>query len=128
MSSQPLQNDPNTLTPQYQIEFPDFGELDVVLPEGFEDQSHHDSSCPCFALAGPDTDETGVFLLTISVDYANQERRRADDGARFAVYHGEIHSSNQALLTDDWAEVLEYVRSHRSVEAPGPAALPASRT
>jgi hypothetical protein len=129
MTSQPLQDDPNTFSPQYLVEFPDFGELDVVLPKGFEDQSHHDSSCPCFALAGPDTDDTGIFLLTISVDYADPAQRRADDGARFAVYHGEIHSSNQALLTEDWAEVLEYVRSHRPVdEAPGLAAPPASGT
>lgn len=110
--------------PQYLREFPDFGRLDVVLPEGFEDQSHNESTCPSFALAGAETDATGDFLLTLSIDYADPAKREFDEPGRFRVYEGEISHWTCVLLSDDWTDVLEFVRSFRQADAERHSVLP----
>lgn len=103
--------------PQYLREFPDFGLLDVALPEGFEDQSHHESTCPSFALAADDTDATGVFRLTLSIDYADPSKREFDEPGRFRLYEGEISHQTCVVLTDDWTDVLQFIQTYRQADA-----------
>ena len=39
---------------RYQMEFPDFGELDVDLPDDWIDESWHDDTCPRWRVDGTD--------------------------------------------------------------------------
>jgi hypothetical protein len=99
-------------TPRYQQAFPDFGSLDVVLPEGFTDESWFKNTCPSFELAGPDDYASGWPLLTVFVDYAEISERDEPSAKRFHVYIGEV-MDHADLSSDDWAEVLEFIARER---------------
>lgn len=99
----------------YREAFPDFGELDVVLPPGFVDGSFRQDSCPTFI-----NEEAGLFLF---VDYANPDDREVPDLQRFSLVQGTPHPvhglqrDNQnidLISTDDWAEVIETLERHLS--------------
>lgn len=102
----------------YREAFPDFGELDVVLPPGFVDCSFRNDSCPAFV-----DEERGLFLF---VDYADPDRREVPDLSRFSLVEGTRHPIHglqrtaqdvDVVSTDDWDEVLAVLESRPT---PGP--------
>jgi hypothetical protein len=86
----------------YRELFPDFGEVDVELPDGFVDASCEHEGCPSFQHAGSG--------LRIYVDYRDPTKRdNPGTGGRFLLqrlFDGEI-----ILATDDWESVLSEVRA-----------------
>jgi hypothetical protein len=89
----------------YRTEFPDFV-LDVVIPDGFEDNSWHNDVCPRFEKQLPD----GNYLV-IWVDFANPSEREYLNCHRFAV---DLHDSDftclETLITsDDWHEITLFI-------------------
>lgn len=100
----------------YQTEFPDFPAADMpALPDGcgFVDTSWHNDACPSFT-----SDEIGLTIWVDFLDPALCEYQDAQGNRqypRFAVHcqdHG-VETSGPAIQTDDWAEVLAFIESHR---------------
>lgn len=95
----------------YKEAFPDFGELDVEMPEHLKDVSWSNEPCPCFHSA-----EARVFLY---VDYADRGLREFPEIERFGLQAaGEdgqhLEDENRHLLhTDDFALVLDAIEARR---------------
>lgn len=91
---------------RYQKEFPGF-ELNIVIPEGFDDISWANNRCPSFI--NKDLD------LILWVDYENEEDREYPELPRFSldeVYGGQfpILSDYKALMmSDDIDQVLKTI-------------------
>jgi len=89
------------MTDRYKEEFPDF-KLDVAVPDGFEDVSWHNDTCPCFL-----NRELDVFLF---VDYAHPDTREFPDADRFTLLEADggmhVQDPKVYLTTSDWAAVL----------------------
>ena len=84
----------------YRTEFPDFGELDVTLPTGFEDCSDHHEACPSF--------QRPHLGLRIYVGYRDPRMREfPQNDERFSVWH--YVAGKKLLSTDEWSEVEEFV-------------------
>lgn len=81
----------------YKTEFPDFV-LDVDIPEGFEDTSYRNNSCPSWTKGD----------LTIFVDYADASLREFPEFNRFNVqrFNEAADSYEDVINTDDWQDVL----------------------
>lgn len=94
-----------TTVPLYKQFFPTFGDLDVVVPFGFEDQSNEHDDCPCFALSKED----GDTALTLFIDFKDEKDRAEKNPCRFVVYD----NAADGLTTDDWEEVLAFVGARR---------------
>lgn len=90
-----------TTMPLYRVEFPAFGELDVQLPEGFEDTSWHNDACPSFEAKG----------VRVWVDFKNPEDRESDASKRFAIVPLSVDANDHEplLTTDDWTGVVAYL-------------------
>jgi hypothetical protein len=99
--------------PQYLVEFPRFGILDVDLPEGFEDQSSFQNACPSFELRRPDAPAAEFPLMTIFVDFKDVAQREFKDEERFHVYVGE-RKNGPDFSSNDWNAVKAYVLALRS--------------
>lgn len=97
----------STAVPLYLIAFPDFGVLDVVLPDGSEDISFRNDTCPSF-LVRRYADGTSLVLY---VDYADVGQREVKSGERFILQlmHGSGDPGKVLLSTDDYADVLTEV-------------------
>ncbi|WP_315922099.1 hypothetical protein [Mesorhizobium sp. SP-1A] len=102
-------------TPLYKKEFPDF-ELDVAIPEGFEDVSWGNDGCPSFLHK-----ELDVLLY---VDYADTSKREHEDTVRFSLItteDGMLTENREDLLdTDDFAEVLAKIEERKASRNPAP--------
>lgn len=102
-------------TPLYKKEFPDF-ELDVAIPEGFEDVSWVNDACPSFLHK-----ELDVILY---IDYADPSKREHEDTLRFGLITTEdgMHTENREDLahTDDFAEVLAKIEERKASRNPAP--------
>ena len=84
----------------YKAEFPDFGELDVVLPTGFVDTSEWNDVCPSFTLYHESTSDVRMKL---SVDYADKSLSELPDTwKRFYLFDS---LDEQLFCTDNWAEM-----------------------
>lgn len=92
----------------YQKEFPDFPRADLpAIPQGFEDNSWHNDSCPNFTSA-----ELG---LRIWVDFADKAQREHPDASRFTLEPSDNEDSiTDPICTDDWAVILEAVEEERA--------------
>lgn len=98
-----------------------FGRLDVQLPEDFIDVSWHKNTCPSFEL--PSADKTAEWpLLTLFIDYKDQDQRECDDAPRFFLYAGS-DLENWLVATEDWSQVQQCIASKRAELG---MALPAS--
>lgn len=90
-------------------EFPDFGPLNLTLPEGFEDTSWHNDICPSFSRELADGSKVVIF-----VDYEDLEKRELSDENRFNVYViNEDDTYKGTLATDVWSKVLEFVVGYK---------------
>jgi len=67
-------------TPQYLAAFPDFGEIDVGIPDGFADNSWKNDACPSFVKQLPD----GRYLV-LYIDYQCREKRETPNMDRFQL-------------------------------------------
>ena len=85
--------------PSYTKEFPDFGPMDVVIPEGFKDTSWHNDICPSFSSA----------THKIWVDYANPTDRELEYQSRFTLCLIDADGEYIDTLTqsDDWTDILK---------------------
>ncbi|BBZ93049.1 hypothetical protein BRDID11004_60530 [Bradyrhizobium diazoefficiens] len=92
----------------YRKEFPDFPAADMpALPQGFEDNSWHNDSCPNFTSA-----ELG---LRIWIDYADKAQREHPDASRFVLEPAENEDTiTDPIITDDWAVILAAVEEERA--------------
>lgn len=91
-------------TPLWKREFPDFKPAEMPdIPEGWEDQSWHNDTCPSFLANG----------LRVFIDYADPAQRELPDTPRFSVSRepteAENYTHDAELQTDDWSEVLRFV-------------------
>jgi hypothetical protein len=87
-------------------QFPEF-ELDVEIPEGWEDISWGNDVCPSWhPMAG----------VRVWVDYKNPERREFPDGERFHVIleDEEGQFTRNVVSTNEWPVVLYIVRQLQS--------------
>lgn len=92
----------------YKVEFPDFGELDVVVPTGFVDTSEWNDACPSFALYHEGTSDV---RLKLSIDYADKSLSDLPDTwKRFYLFDG---ADEQLLCTDDWVEMSATIEQLR---------------
>jgi hypothetical protein len=98
----------------YLQEFPNFGELDVTLPEGFHDVSYHHDTMPSFTRQRwPERD-----FVTLWVDYADEARREIPGHPRFLLLlttpgTDTTDETIVALLhTDDWPNMLAAVAKY----------------
>ena len=99
----------------YRKEFPDFEPAThPAIPEGFEDVSWHNETCPHF--------HNKALRLSIFVDFAAPEAREFPESPRFSVattddvgYPLDDQTGNPA--TDDWAEILAYIAKKGPVHA-----------
>lgn len=103
----------------YRKAFPDFGELDVELPDHFVDVSWGNEPCPCFHSA-----EARAFLY---VDYADAALREFPEMERFGLQAAGEDGQHleddrrQLLHTDDFGLVLQRIEARRAEFASRPA-------
>lgn len=93
--------------PQYLIAFPDFGELDIALPDGSKDISWKNNTCPSFVVKRF-SDGTSLVLY---VDYQNMRDREVEGGKQFMLQlnHGDGEPGKVVVSTDDYQQVLHEV-------------------
>lgn len=98
----------------YREEFPDFGEIDVQIPAGFEDISWRNDPCPSFG-----DKELGLVLF---VDYKDAGLREFPETPRFTLRSvgtdgfGEIVYGDgdiDVISTDDFDAVIAEVDARR---------------
>lgn len=103
---------------RFKDEFPDYGEMDVPVPDHFEDVSWGNEASPCFH-----SKEARVFLY---VDYAEPAKREFPELERFGLLEASEDGQHKAedghlLHSDDFARILEKVEARRAEFAPRPA-------
>lgn len=97
--------------------FPDF-ELDVALPDGFEDVSFANDACPSFA-----SSELDVILM---IDYADREMREYPETERFSLIETEngMYPADKPVVhlvdTDDYQVVLETIAERALARSSSP--------
>lgn len=105
----------NNVTPRYKQEFPDFN-LDVVLPEGFEDVSWHNDTCPSF--------QHNELDVIIYIDFAEPSKREHEETLRFSLItteDGKLTDNREDLAyTDDFAEILAKIEERKVARNPAP--------
>lgn len=99
-------------TPLYLLAFPDFGPLDVMLPDGFIDKSWAKDTCPSFEWPDPRNPDAEWPLITVYIDYADIDLRDEVGGRRFNLSLGAIQGPPD-LETDDWDEAVAFIEEHR---------------
>lgn len=82
----------------YKTEFPDFGEMDVDIPEGWDDHSNNQTR-PCPSFYNPDS---GFELL---IDYKDERGRRLTNKSRFVV----IDDNRRVFSSDVWKDVRAFL-------------------
>lgn len=88
----------------YRKEFPDFGELDIELPEGFVDRSWHNDAMPCFL-----NKELGLELW---VDYADPELSelgREKETGRYPRFIVADLDGNTLASCETWAGAKRFI-------------------
>lgn len=101
--------------PLYQVEFPDFGELDVTLPEGFTDASWHNDACPSFDKRLPNRQ-----YLRIWIDYKVPADREFSERMRFSLglYDHEVSHLRDLLESEDFSEICRAAEEFKPQATP----------
>lgn len=92
----------------YRDEFPEFGELDVEIPEGFTDNSWHNDVCPSFICQ---IDEVGDYIVKLSVDHKDPEKRELQGYPRFLAQVDKYGIPVDHFGTDDWSAAVEWAQN-----------------
>ncbi len=93
----------------YKEEFPHF-ELDVQIPDGFEDNSWHNDVCPNWIKNNSDGS-----VINLWIDYKNPEEREMKKGKRFMIFHFKndedlsIDSANFSYHGNDYNVILKMI-------------------
>jgi len=94
----------------YSKEFPDFGALDVALPEGFRDVSWHNDACPSFELKLP-----SVGYLKLWVDYVNlDDRELGFDRFTLSLLDQDQEYQSDLLNCEQWADMVAFIADYRA--------------
>lgn len=95
----------------YRTEFPNFGDLDVDLPPGFQDKSSRVDPMPSFIKALSGAGVTPVAELILSIDHADPALRKVQEAPRFTLL--VMQDSTELLASfesDNYAEILSGIR------------------
>lgn len=97
----------------YRDEFPDFGDVDVTIPDGFQDLSWHNDTCPSFGMELPGYPESDPRWIRVFIDYADKTKSEHPDNPRFlAVVDGELGSEPATQLASDaWKAVVGWLKA-----------------
>lgn len=95
----------------YRDEFPDFGDMDVAIPEGFKDLSWHNDTCPSFGYLLPGFAQNDERYLIVFIDYADEAKREFEGVARFMAYVQDNVGmpSDVQFSSDDWHAVVNWM-------------------
>jgi len=100
--------------PRWKQAFPDYGDLDFEVPEGFEDTSWRNETCPCFMSAELD--------VALYADYRDPSAREVPGGKRFVLMEtvdGQYASTDNVLaVADGFDEILAAIDERRASMAP----------
>lgn len=102
----------------YREAFPDYGKLDVEIPDGFVDVSNPRYGCPSFAC-----EELGLLLW---IDYADSSKggMLLEDHPRFTLQRATFNTQKgphgwelkeRILNTDEFSEILQAIDRERAV-------------
>ena len=91
----------------YQTEFPDYDPATLPdIPAGWTDTSWHNNTAPSF--------QTPDDRFSVWIDYLDPQLRECQGGPRFLVHElapeGHFTTDEALLETDDWSEVLQFVK------------------
>jgi len=92
---------------RYMTEFPKFGELDLVLPEGFIDESSNERAMPTFVY------ELGNGnLLRLWIDYKDKALSKFPNQERFclSVYSKDKKRLHDDIRNDNWLQTQIIIR------------------
>lgn len=111
----------------YRTEFPDFGDLDIALPDGFRDISRRVDRMPSFALTLSAPDTMPVTEVILFIDSADPFQRKQEETPRFTMLVMQDHTELLASFeSDDYAEILSSIdivasEYRRQAAAAGPS-------
>jgi hypothetical protein len=96
--------------PRYQREFASFGELDVVLPEGFTDESWHNDTMPSFARK-----LWNGYFLRLWIDYLDPSKREVKERPRFSLtlYDQDMEYLRDIDQSDDFETIKASIDSYQ---------------
>jgi hypothetical protein len=105
------------MTPSYLSEFPDFGPLDVVLPQGFTDCSWHNDAMPRWEKQLADGS-----LLTLWIDYADRSLSEFADSEHYfrflaAHYTDERDWISDIGLSNDFSDIVSQMTAWEAQHA-----------
>jgi hypothetical protein len=98
----------------YREEFPDFDPATMpAIPEGFEDVSWHNDSCPSFV-----NEAAGLILFVDFADVSLREFQGEETGPRFNLAYWDEGCGPESLCEgDDWTQIEAYLADPETMEA-----------
>lgn len=96
--------------PRYQREFPSFGALDVILPDGFTDESWHNDTMPSFVRK-----LWNGYFLRLWIDYRDHAKREIKGKPRFslALYDQDMEYVSDIGQSDDYESIKASISAYR---------------
>lgn len=91
----------------YQDVFPRFGELDVVLPDGFVDDSSAKNAMPTFEMKLGNGN-----ILRLWIDFADKAQSKFPNEKRFCltVYDAKHKRLHDDIRSDRWIETIIIIK------------------
>lgn len=93
---------------QYRREFPDYGPVDFAIPQGWDDTSWHNDSCPSWR-----NESLGLQLFA---DYADRAKRETPNDKRFALHY--IDREGSYIREDQFESFADVERAIREATTP----------
>lgn len=90
----------------YKDVFPHFGELDVLLPPGFVDESAKENKMPTFRKVLPNGN-----ILRLWIDFKDKAKSQYPNSPRFciSVYDPDLKRLHDDIEIDEWWQVNIYL-------------------
>lgn len=90
----------------YRSVFPKFGDLDVVVPAGFMDESNPEHHMPTFLKRLPNGN-----VLRLWIDYTDKAHSKFPNSPRFciSVYNPAFARLHDDIEINEWWQVLIYI-------------------